>query len=120
MKRCWSISRWLSTSSSNSVSMRLLRNVPRSRDSVSRSICLVLALQAQHAPDHGGESLPTFGFASKLFAAGFRNRVEPSLTVVRRGSPLRSNPALLSEPEQGSINRALIQAQHFFAELLDA
>src|SRR5712692_9973604 len=120
IKRSSSIFKWPRTSSSNSSSSRRRRNVSRTRESTSRSICLVLTLEPQHPADHAGNAFPTLGFTSPLFAPRFGERIEPRLTVVFRGAPLRADPALLREPQQRGIYCALIQPQHLLAELLDA
>src|ERR1019366_5702343 len=119
MNRCASISMWTRTSSLNSSSSRRRRIVPKIRESRTRTIRLMPALQPQHPSDQAGSTLPALALASELFAPGPGDGIESRLAIILRGAPLGTNPSVLRQPQQRGIYRALVQPQQFLAELLD-
>jgi hypothetical protein len=76
--------------------------------------------QEQRAADHPGDPLPVLGFAPQLPSARGGDRIELRAAVVLGLSPFGADPALLYQPREAEIDRALVDAQRLLADLLDA
>jgi hypothetical protein len=66
----------------------------------------------QNPSDRADKGLPAFALLGQLTPAGRRQTIEARPAVVLRGSPLRSNPALILQPVQGRVERPLIGLEH--------
>ena len=77
-------------------------------------------VDAKNAADHGGDAPPVLGFGVKLFAAGFGDGVEAGFAIVFGSAPLGGDPSLVEEANERGVDRALIDLERFFADLLDA
>jgi hypothetical protein len=77
-------------------------------------------LDAQNAADDARDAMPVLGFGLKLFAAGFGDGVEAGLAIVFGSAPLGGDPSLVEEADEGGVDRALVDLERFFADLLDA
>src|SRR5438309_4233888 len=78
------------------------------------------SFRAARKPSHElGHALPTPGFCEQLLASSARQRVKLRLAVILRSAPFRNNPAALLEPQQGRIERALVELEQVFRNLLD-
>ena len=77
----------------------------------------IAAEQPRHQRRH---SFPALGFCKQLFAAGSRQRVELRLAIVIRGAPLGRNPSALFQAQQCRVERALIELEQIFRDLLNA
>src|SRR6266853_2852744 len=72
-------------------------------------------------PGHDRDGpLPAFGFSRELLFSSTRDLVKPRPAVVLARAPLARDPALLLEPEQRRINRALVQGEGSLRHLFDA
>src|SRR5439155_633248 len=81
---------------------------------------VVADAKRQYTADHTGDAFPALGFTGQLFAAGLGDRIELRLAVAFRGTPFRTNPALLRQAQQGVVDGAFVEAQAIVADLLDA
>src|SRR5215475_3548472 len=84
------------------------------------SFAVSLDAESEDAAHHASEAVPVGGVLRKLLAAAFGYGIELSLAIVVRDAPFRGNPAFLLEPDQRSINCALIEQHSVAANLLDA
>ena len=64
--------------------------------------------------------LPFARFDGELTAAGRREPVVLGPAAELRHLPLGFDPALMLEPMQGRVERALVDLEHVFGDLLDA
>src|SRR5437764_1102438 len=62
----------------------------------------------QDERDGLGEAVPLTRFLHEAFAPGCREEVEPRPTIVRRHTPLPTNPATRLEPLQCGIEGAVL------------
>src|SRR5207249_2057211 len=76
--------------------------------------------ELQHPTHHAGDALPIFRFVTELFAASLSDRIKLRLAIVLRRAPGSQYPASLERPNEGSVNRSLIELQHFLADLFNA
>ena len=65
----------------------------------------------QHEVDAGRQALPLRDFGLELLAARLRQRVEARAAVVLRRAPFGRDPALVFEPVDRGIERALLDPQ---------
>src|SRR5712692_2761938 len=117
-----SSSRCSSSSCVNSWSTRRIENHPRTRDTRvfnCASIASPSLRDSQHSANHSRDALPVPCFGGELLPPGPCDRIKFCLAIVFRSSPSGTDPALLQQPDQRSINSSLIELQHFFADLLD-
>src|SRR6476661_7580619 len=71
-----------------------------------------LGLLGSQDPSHGArEAAPLAGLLGELRAALRGERVEARLTVVFGDTPFRRDPALLFEPLQGEVERAVVDEE---------
>src|SRR5437762_789834 len=115
-----SISKCVRNSSSRSPSSWRLRKRPRKRAPKIRTHSISGSFRtAEKACHERGHAFPTLCFCEQLFAASPRQRVKLRLAVIFRGAPFGSDPATLLEAQQGRIERALVQLEQVFRNLLD-
>src|SRR5579864_2836033 len=110
---------WSSVSSS--ASRRVLPKMPSSLENkVRRSDISGLLCARKQLGNYRRHALPAFGFSSELFFAGACQRVVAGAAIVFRSAPLGRNPAALFEAQECGVERALIQLEKVFGNLLDA
>jgi hypothetical protein len=83
-------------------------------------MALSLPFETEDAADYAGDALPVFGFEIELFFAEAGDGVVASLAIVVGSAPLGFDPALLLQAEKGSVDRAFVELENVFTELLDA
>src|SRR5215475_138713 len=117
-----SISRWKRSSRSISPSVRLILNsVRRLRVRLfgipwSPLPCQLTGLH--NLIDRRRQPLPIRGLFVELFAPGARQLVILRLAIVFGTAPFRRDPALVFQPVQRRIERALVDVQHARGRLL--
>src|SRR5262249_32286596 len=114
-----SISRWERTSASSSSSSRGLRSIARKRSLKIRSQSISPSCTGNKSGNERRHSLPILGFLLQLLTPGFAQRVETSLAIVFRDSPLRCDPTPLFQAKERRVERALVHAQQILRDLLD-
>src|SRR5438477_12971302 len=115
-----SISKCVWSSVSSSPSRCRLRKRPRKRAPKITSHSTSGSFRATEKACHErGHALPTPSFCEQLLASRARQRVKLRLAVILRSAPFGSNPAALLEPQQGRIERALVELEQVFRNLLD-
>ena len=73
----------------------------------------------QHAADRCGHPFPVLRFFGKLFSSGLGELIELRLAVVLGVAPLGVDQPLLLEPVQRRVERALVDLQDVFGNLVD-
>src|SRR3954451_17264593 len=76
--------------------------------------------RADHQVDRARQPVPVGELGVEAAAARFGQRVELHLAAVVRLAPLGLDPALLLEPVERRVQRALLHLQLFLRDLLDA
>src|SRR5579863_3940522 len=77
-------------------------------------------VDAKNAADYIGDAAPILRFSMELFAAGFGDGVEAGFAIVFGRAPLGGDPSFVEKADERGVDRALIDLQGFFADLLDA
>src|ERR1700720_2267541 len=115
-----SISRCARSSASRSPSSCRLRNRPRIRAPKIRSRPISGSFRTAEKPGHKRcHTLPTLGLCKQLFAPSASERVILRLAVIFGSAPFGRDPAALLEPQQGWIERALVQLEQILGNLLN-
>src|SRR5580704_634892 len=118
-----SMSRWISSSCSNSWSIGRGESDARARAAnalIHASTGLPSLRAAQHATNDSGNAFPVPRFGMELFPSGSGEGIELGFSVVVRRAPGARNPSLVSETHKRSVDCSLIDLQGLFADLLDA
>src|SRR5262245_10025478 len=120
LARCFCVSRstWKASSSSSSASTR--RGADNARTRRNRSRTFITSRQFHHAPDGRRHPLPLADFNGQLPPSGRRQLVVLRAAAQLRHAPLGFNPSLVLEAMECRIERALIDLQDIFGDLLDA
>src|ERR1700675_2443280 len=118
-----SISRWVSSSCSNSWSTARGESHVRVREAnafIQAKIGLPSLRDAQHAANDSRNTLPVLRFGMELLPSGSGDRIKLSFSVVIRRSPGARNPSLVSQAHKRSVDCSLIDLQGLFTDLFDA
>ncbi len=79
-----------------------------------------LRLAAEDTGDYVGHAVPLFGFREEFAFASRREPVILRLALVFRLAPFARDPTLVFEAIQRRVERALLNLQTIFGNLLDA
>src|SRR5262249_9805668 len=115
-----SISRWERISASSSCSSRWLRNMARKRLlKICSQFISISPCTGEKPRNERRHPFPILGFLLQLLTPGPGERVETSLAVVVRGSPLGRDPTPLFQTQERRVERALVHTQQLLRNLLD-
>ena len=93
----------------------------RSRSvSSSRGMAAAPQLSRDDEANRAGEPIPALELTCELLSAGSRQRVDLRFTAGVGGGPRGLQPALLLQPVQRRVQRALRDLQHVAADLANA
>src|SRR5579863_4785344 len=109
-----------SSSSSDSRRRRWQRPLTAAPERLMKGIVGPPSSRPQHAGDRGGEALPALRLALELVGAGSRQAVELGAAVVLGDPPFGGDRALLFEPVERRVERALGHGKDVAGDLLDA
>lgn len=75
---------------------------------------------SEDAADYASDAVPVLCFGLELLAAGFGDGVEAGFAIVVGSAPFGGDPTFMCQADERGVDRALIDLESFFADLLDA